>query len=116
MPADNPKSLTAYSFRPPISSKTPSALRARAWELRVYVMAHPELNATDIGWSLATTRSAFEHRGAAVSADRRRLLGALVCCAAAEFTQRPIRGRLCWARRQGEGQRNPGLATDDSES
>ncbi|MEW2557146.1 type I polyketide synthase, partial [Streptomyces zhihengii] len=45
-----------------VSAKTESALQAQVERLREFVAERPELNPMDIGWSLATTRSALEHR------------------------------------------------------
>ncbi|MGW2119929.1 type I polyketide synthase, partial [Streptomyces zhihengii] len=45
-----------------VSAKTESALQAQVERLREFVAERPELNPVDIGWSLATTRSALEHR------------------------------------------------------
>ncbi|MFC9271033.1 type I polyketide synthase [Streptomyces zhihengii] len=45
-----------------VSAKTETALQAQVERLREFVAERPELNPVDIGWSLATTRSALEHR------------------------------------------------------
>jgi polyketide synthase 12 len=60
-----------------VSAKTPAALRDQATNLCSAIRAHPEWSAADIGWSLATTRSAFDHRAAVVGADPERLLAGL---------------------------------------
>ncbi|MFC4855498.1 type I polyketide synthase [Actinophytocola glycyrrhizae] len=56
-----------------LSARTPGALRAQAAALRDHLAAHPGLSAVDVGFSLATTRTHFEHRafvtGAAALAD-----------------------------------------------
>ncbi|GAA2673326.1 MULTISPECIES: type I polyketide synthase [Actinosynnema] len=49
----------------PLSGRTPAALRAQADRLR-RVDGAP----ADLGWSVATTRTAFEHRAVVVAADR----------------------------------------------
>ncbi|MER5898251.1 type I polyketide synthase, partial [Streptomyces sp. NPDC001876] len=46
----------------PVSAKSDAALRAQVERLRSYVTERPELDAVDVGWSLATTRAALEHR------------------------------------------------------
>ncbi|WP_436387326.1 type I polyketide synthase [Amycolatopsis sp. MEPSY49] len=48
-----------------LSGRSEAALKARAAELA----ALPDANIADIGWSLAHTRSAFEHRAAVVGRD-----------------------------------------------
>ncbi|HET6703396.1 type I polyketide synthase, partial [Amycolatopsis sp.] len=52
----------------PLSARTPAALAAQAGRLLDHVRAHPDLDPADVGWSLATTRTAFEHR-AVVTGD-----------------------------------------------
>ncbi|MFJ9785949.1 type I polyketide synthase [Amycolatopsis sp. NPDC101161] len=48
-----------------LSGRSEAALRARAAELAQL----PDANIADVGWSLAHTRSAFEHRAAVVGRD-----------------------------------------------
>ncbi|MGV9856874.1 beta-ketoacyl synthase N-terminal-like domain-containing protein, partial [Streptomyces sp. NPDC003442] len=54
----------------PLSSKSEAALRAQATRLLDHVERHPEIAAEDIGLSLATTRTAFEHRAVVLAPDR----------------------------------------------
>ncbi|NJP44344.1 type I polyketide synthase [Actinacidiphila epipremni] len=60
-----------------LSARTPGALAAQAARLRAHVEAAPDVPAADIGYSLATTRTAWEHRAAVVGAERGELLDAL---------------------------------------
>ncbi|MER7708715.1 type I polyketide synthase, partial [Kitasatospora sp. NPDC097605] len=60
-----------------VSGKSPAALRAQIERLREYVAASPGLSPVDVGYSLATGRTAFEHRAVAVGRDREDLLRAL---------------------------------------
>ena len=46
----------------PVSAKSANALQAQVSRLRSFVADRPELDAVDVGWSLATTRAALEHR------------------------------------------------------
>ncbi|MER5898505.1 type I polyketide synthase, partial [Streptomyces sp. NPDC001876] len=46
----------------PLSAQSDAALRAQVERLREFVEERPELDAVDVGWSLATTRAALEHR------------------------------------------------------
>ncbi|MFI1913806.1 type I polyketide synthase [Nocardia sp. NPDC020380] len=64
-----------------ISGRSAAALRAQADRLRTHVAAHPDLTLPDIAASLATTRSALEHRAVAVVRDRGELLGGLTALA-----------------------------------
>ncbi|MER5896823.1 type I polyketide synthase, partial [Streptomyces sp. NPDC001876] len=45
-----------------VSAKSADALRAQVERLREFVAECPELDPVDVGWSLATTRAALEHR------------------------------------------------------
>ena len=44
------------------SGRTAAGLAAQAGRLAAYVAARPDLDPADVAWSLATSRSAFEHR------------------------------------------------------
>ncbi|MEU6594753.1 type I polyketide synthase, partial [Streptomyces sp. NPDC046881] len=61
----------------PLSAKTASALRAQAAALLAHAEAHPRLALPDVGWSLATGRTAFEHRAVVVGEDHDDFLRAL---------------------------------------
>ncbi|MER5898394.1 type I polyketide synthase, partial [Streptomyces sp. NPDC001876] len=45
-----------------VSAKSDAALRAQVERLRSFAAERPELDPVDVGWSLATTRAALEHR------------------------------------------------------
>ncbi|WP_460440812.1 type I polyketide synthase [Amycolatopsis stemonae] len=53
----------------PLSGRTQAALRAQAARLLSYVDENPGLSPVDVGWSLATRRTAFEHRAVADGRD-----------------------------------------------
>ncbi|MFF4401115.1 type I polyketide synthase [Streptomyces sp. NPDC001480] len=76
---------TAVPF--PVSSTSAAGLRAQAARLRAAVAAHPGTSLLDTGFSLATTRAAFEHRAVVVAGDREELLASLT--AVAEGRQHP---------------------------
>ncbi|MFI7663102.1 type I polyketide synthase, partial [Micromonospora parva] len=61
----------------PVSGRTVAALRAQAARLKDFVAAAPGLDAADVGFSLASTRTSFEHRAVVVAAGRERFLRAL---------------------------------------
>ncbi|MFE9728743.1 type I polyketide synthase [Streptomyces sp. NPDC005794] len=66
----------------PVSGRTAKALRAQAARLHAHLVADPGLAAdregrADLGWTLATGRSAFEHRAVLLGEDRDQLLTAL---------------------------------------
>ncbi|ORA77629.1 polyketide synthase, partial [Mycobacterium malmoense] len=60
-----------------VSARSERALADQAVRLLAHVSADAGLSVADIGWSLATTRSVFEHRAVLVGADRDTLMGAL---------------------------------------
>ncbi|MET7370896.1 beta-ketoacyl synthase N-terminal-like domain-containing protein, partial [Streptomyces sp. NPDC005566] len=60
-----------------VSAKSEAGLRAQAERLRSFVAERPELDPVDVGWSLATTRAALEHRAVIVGESRDELLTAL---------------------------------------
>ncbi|MFF7725386.1 type I polyketide synthase [Streptomyces sp. NPDC008001] len=61
----------------PLSAKTAAGLRSQAAALLAHTEAHPGLALPDVGWSLATGRTAFEHRAVVVGEDRDDFLRAL---------------------------------------
>ena len=61
--------------------------RRRVWRRRrggwpAFVAARPELDPADVGWSLATTRSVFEHRAVVTGRGREELAAGLAAVAA----------------------------------
>ncbi|MEI5103719.1 type I polyketide synthase [Streptomyces sp. PmtG] len=82
---DAPAAIGATPW--PLSGRTPKALRAQAARLRERLIADTALAADregllDLGWTLATGRSAFEHRAVVLGEDREQLLTALEALAA----------------------------------
>ncbi|MFF1272569.1 type I polyketide synthase [Streptomyces marokkonensis] len=61
----------------PVSARSGPGLRDQARRLYERVSADPDATPVDIGYSLATTRSVFEHRAVVVARDRAELLGSL---------------------------------------
>ncbi|MEV4753350.1 SDR family NAD(P)-dependent oxidoreductase [Streptosporangium sp. NPDC049248] len=60
-----------------VSARSGEALREQARRLAAYVSAHGELDQADVGFSLVTTRSAFEHRAVVLAADSEEALAGL---------------------------------------
>jgi len=60
-----------------VSARSAEALRGQASRLREFLDEHPQLGETAVGWSLATTRSVFEHRAVILGTDRTSLLEGL---------------------------------------
>ncbi|MER6178663.1 SDR family NAD(P)-dependent oxidoreductase, partial [Streptosporangium sp. NPDC001681] len=60
-----------------VSGRTAGALRAQAGRLAAHVEGHDEPALADVAFSLATTRSAFEHRAVVLASDREGVLAGL---------------------------------------
>ncbi|MGW6241746.1 SDR family NAD(P)-dependent oxidoreductase, partial [Streptomyces sp. NPDC055094] len=67
-----------------LSGKTPEALRGQAGRLLSYIQARPELRPVDIGFSLATGRSVFDHRAVVSAGGRAETVRALAGLAVGE--------------------------------
>jgi acyl transferase domain-containing protein/NADPH:quinone reductase-like Zn-dependent oxidoreductase/short-subunit dehydrogenase/acyl carrier protein len=65
-----------------LAGRTGDALRAQAARLRAFLADRPDLDPADIGRSLATTRTAFDHRAVVLGEDRDSLLVGLSLAAA----------------------------------
>ncbi|MBP2055453.1 acyl transferase domain-containing protein/acyl carrier protein, partial [Streptomyces griseochromogenes] len=77
-PADKPAVIEADGAGVWIvSGRSAEGLTAQAGRLREWVTARPELDAADVGWSLAVTRSVFEHRAVVKGDDRGELVAGL---------------------------------------
>ncbi|MEU4205631.1 type I polyketide synthase [Streptomyces sp. NPDC026294] len=75
-----------------VSGRTAEALSAQAGRLREWVSARPELEAADVAWSLAATRSAFEHRAVVLGTERDGLLSDLYKLAAGTSSPEVVSG------------------------
>ncbi|MFD6542506.1 type I polyketide synthase, partial [Streptomyces goshikiensis] len=60
-----------------LSARSADALRGQAARLRVHLEDSAELSVTDVAYSLATRRAAFDHRAVVVAGDREELLRGL---------------------------------------
>ncbi|NGO73783.1 type I polyketide synthase, partial [Streptomyces boncukensis] len=72
--ADTIEPRPAHTLQPgiipwPVSAKSEPALQEQIKRLRSFVAERPELDAVDVGWSLATTRAALEHRAVLTGDD-----------------------------------------------
>ncbi|WP_275563053.1 type I polyketide synthase, partial [Streptomyces sp. 5-6(2022)] len=77
-----------------LSAKSPAALRAQAERLITHLHSHPDTDPVDVGWSLATTRAALEHRAVVLATDLDQATAALTAL--------------------GEGQPHPHLVTGET--
>ncbi len=65
----------------PLSAKAETALVDAAERLARHLQENPDLDPTDVAYSLAVTRSAFEHRAVVLGQDREELLASLASLA-----------------------------------
>ncbi|MBP8532317.1 SDR family NAD(P)-dependent oxidoreductase [Streptomyces sp. MK37H] len=108
-----------------VSGKGEAALRAQAERLHARLTEHgPDLDgdpapasAADVGYSLAVSRSAFEHRAAVIGEDRESLLRGLRALAQGEIAPGVVRGQAAKGRRTaflftGQGAQRPGMGRE----
>ncbi|WP_161966666.1 type I polyketide synthase [Streptomyces hygroscopicus] len=76
-----------------ISARTRAALLAQAGRLEEFVADREELRPVDVAWSLAATRTAFDHRAVLLGRTRQDLLAELGALARGEFGARTATGR-----------------------
>ncbi len=76
----------------PLSARDAAALRAQAQRLRDRLAEQPEARPVDVGFSLATTRAALEHRAVVVADDLAGHLRALTALAAGEEAPELVEG------------------------
>ena len=76
-----------------LSARSVEALAGQAERLLTYVEADPDLDVVDVGWSLVSTRSLFDHRAVVVGTDREQLMAGLAGLAAAEPGANVVVGR-----------------------
>ncbi|MQY09725.1 hypothetical protein ACRB68_78540 [Actinomadura sp. RB68] len=91
--AERPAGETGVPVLPWIlSGRSESALRAQAERLAAHLAERQELAAEDVGWTLATSRTAFEHRAVVLGADRPALLAGLAAVARRADAPGVVRG------------------------
>jgi acyl transferase domain-containing protein/NADPH:quinone reductase-like Zn-dependent oxidoreductase/NAD(P)-dependent dehydrogenase (short-subunit alcohol dehydrogenase family)/acyl carrier protein len=67
-----------------VSARSAAGLAAQASRLAGFLAARPELDPDDVAWSLATTRSVFEHRAVITGTSREHLAAGLAAVTAGE--------------------------------
>ncbi|WP_131743020.1 type I polyketide synthase, partial [Actinomadura roseirufa] len=100
-----------------LSGRTEGALAAQAAALAEHLAAHPDVPAADVGWSLARTRSAFEHRAVILGTDQGGLTEGLAALAdgrshAAVTRGGPARAGDTAFLFTGQGSQRPGMGRD----
>ncbi|MFT9473010.1 SDR family NAD(P)-dependent oxidoreductase [Streptomyces sp. Mo3] len=130
-PLDNAPSLAADDDAPVgelpeitpwvISGRSETAVEAQAERLLAHVRERRELSPADIGLSLATTRSVFEHRAVVLAGDGDALINGLGALAEGNVSPGVVRG-MAAARDQavlvfpGQGSQWVGMAAELLES
>ncbi|MFD4322331.1 type I polyketide synthase, partial [Streptomyces sp. NPDC058548] len=76
-----------------LSAATPAALREQATRLLTHLDRRPGTSVKDVAYSLATTRSAFEHRATVLAADREELVQGLTALAEGRTAPHLVRGQ-----------------------
>nr|AEU17899.1 putative type I PKS [Streptomyces antibioticus] len=114
-----PPTATTTPSRVPflLSGRTVPALIAQAERLRDFVEDHPETDPVDLAHSLATTRTAFEHRVVLTASDRDELLASLRALAAGRRAPEVSRGVAEPGARvaflfTGQGSQRPGMGRE----
>ncbi|MCK9896148.1 type I polyketide synthase [Frankia sp. AgB32] len=77
-----------------LSGRGEQAVRAQAERLRGHVADRPDVDLAEVGFALATTRSAFEYRAGVVARDRDGFLAGLAALAAADPAPNVVRGQV----------------------
>ncbi|MFE2720718.1 acyltransferase domain-containing protein, partial [Streptomyces mirabilis] len=75
-----------------VSGRDETALRGQALRLREYVAERADADLVDVGFSLATTRAAHEHRAAVLGSTREELLAGLAALARGDHASEVLRG------------------------
>ncbi|WP_217215489.1 type I polyketide synthase [Streptomyces sp. AC550_RSS872] len=92
-PDEAPETAAAPPLLPwVLSARGEAALRGQARALREHLLTRPEARDADVALSLATTRTALEHRAAVLAADRDGFLDALDALAADRPAEEVLRG------------------------
>ncbi|MET9819763.1 SDR family NAD(P)-dependent oxidoreductase [Streptomyces sp. NPDC006355] len=97
-----------------LSARSAEALRAQAERLLAHVDAHEELSTAEVGRSLDTNRSVFEHRAVVVGGDRDELRAGLAALVSGEPAAQVLTGTAGVAGRTvfvfpGQGSQWPGM-------
>ncbi|MET9293114.1 type I polyketide synthase [Streptomyces sp. NPDC003077] len=76
----------------PLSARSAAALRDQAARLHAHLTTHPELGLADVGFSLATSRTAFPHRAVLTGTTREDLLAGLRALSEGKQAAHLVRG------------------------
>ncbi|MEU7024035.1 type I polyketide synthase [Streptomyces sp. NPDC046203] len=113
-PAAEPARATAPVVPLVLSAAAEAAMAGQAERLLAHLTEHPEQHLADVGFALATTRPALEHRAAVLADDRDTALRALAALAGGEQDTAVVLGTARSAGRtaflfSGQGAQRPGM-------
>ena len=118
VPAMAPSAMAPSGVVPwVVSGRSADGVAAQAGRLREFVAARPGLDPADVGYSLAVTRSAFEHRAVITGADRDELLAGLSAVAAGQAAAGVVAGAAAAGVRvgfvfAGQGSQRAGMGAE----
>jgi polyketide synthase PksN len=101
-----------------LSARSPPGLRGQARRLRSFVAERTDLAPTEVGWSLATTRTPLEHRAAVIGTTREELTRGLDAILGDQAAAGIVQGSAGPADRRvvmvfpGQGSQWQGMAAD----
>ncbi|MFC5855323.1 beta-ketoacyl synthase N-terminal-like domain-containing protein, partial [Streptomyces chlorus] len=99
-----------------LSGKTPEALRGQAAKLLASMEGRPELRPVDVGYSLATGRSKFEHRAVVPTGERAETMRALAALTVGEPDASVVSGAVLGGRSavlfSGQGSQRLGMGQE----
>ncbi|QLQ35705.1 type I polyketide synthase [Micromonospora robiginosa] len=99
-----------------LSARSASALAGQAARLADHLHAHADLSPAEVGWSLATTRAALEHRAVVLGPDRESLLAGLSAVAGGTPAPGVVTGEVAPGRRAvlftGQGSQRAGMGRE----
>ncbi|MEU4409997.1 type I polyketide synthase, partial [Streptosporangium sp. NPDC023963] len=95
-----------------ISARTPEALRGQASRLASWVEGRPELDVTDVAWTLASGRAVLEQRAAVVGADQVELVAGLRALADGTATLEAAGGGRLAMLFAGQGSQRVGMGRE----